>query len=47
MSSRDYDEFLASLNTHGVRYLLVGAHAVAHHARPRIELSASATASKH
>lgn len=35
MSSRDYEEFLASLNGHGVRYLLVGAHAVAHHARPR------------
>jgi predicted nucleotidyltransferase len=35
MSSRDYEEFLASLNAHGVRYLLVGAHAVAHHARPR------------
>ena len=35
MSSRDYEEFLASLNAHGARYLLVGAHAVAHHARPR------------
>ncbi|HEX2164153.1 MAG TPA: nucleotidyltransferase [Thermoanaerobaculia bacterium] len=35
MSSRDYEEFLASLNAHGVRYLLVGAHAVALHARPR------------
>jgi len=35
MSSRDYEEFLASLNAHRVRYLLVGAHAVAHHARPR------------
>jgi predicted nucleotidyltransferase len=35
MSSRDYEEFLASLNAQGARYLLVGAHAVAHHARPR------------
>lgn len=35
MSSHDYEEFLASLNAHHVRYLLVGAHAVAHHARPR------------
>lgn len=31
----DYEEFIASLNAHGVRYLVVGAHAVAHHARPR------------
>jgi hypothetical protein len=35
MTSRDYEEFLASLDAHGVRYLLVGAHAVAFHARPR------------
>lgn len=35
MSSRDYEEFLASLNARGVRYLIVGAHAVAFHARPR------------
>lgn len=35
MRSRDYEEFVASLNAHGVRYLLIGAHAVAFHARPR------------
>jgi hypothetical protein len=35
MSSRDYEEFLESFNSHGVRYLIVGAHAVAFHARPR------------
>lgn len=35
MRSRDYEEFLESLNAHDVRYLVVGAHAVAFHARPR------------
>jgi hypothetical protein len=35
MAYRDYEEFIAVLNAHGVRYLLVGAHAVAFHARPR------------
>jgi predicted nucleotidyltransferase len=35
MPSHDYEEFIAALNAHGVRYLVVGAHAVAHHARPR------------
>jgi len=35
MASRDYEEFIAVLNDHGVRYLIVGAHAVAFHARPR------------
>jgi hypothetical protein len=35
MPSQDYEEFIAALNAHGVRYLVVGAHAVAHHARPR------------
>ena len=35
MRSRDYEEFLESLNANGVRYLVVGAHAVAFHARPR------------
>ncbi len=35
MASRDYEEFIAALNGHGVRYLIVGAHAVAFHARPR------------
>ncbi len=35
MVSQDYEEFLDALNRHGVRYLVVGAHAVALHARPR------------
>lgn len=35
MRSRDYEEFVESLNASGVRYLIVGAHAVAFHARPR------------
>jgi predicted nucleotidyltransferase len=33
--SRDYEEFIESLNQSGARYLIVGAHAVAFHARPR------------
>ena len=33
--SRDYEEFIAALNDHGVRYLVVGAHALAVHAKPR------------
>jgi predicted nucleotidyltransferase len=35
MLSRDYEEFVASLNQSGARYLIVGAHAVAFHVRPR------------
>ncbi len=35
MASRDYEEFIGALNAHGVRYLIVEAHAVAFHARPR------------
>lgn len=35
MASRDYEEFIAALNAHGVRYLVVGALVVAFHARPR------------
>lgn len=35
MRSRDYEEFIESLNRIGARYLIVGAHAVAFHARPR------------
>jgi hypothetical protein len=35
MPSQDYEEFIAALNARGVRYLVVGAHAVALHARPR------------
>ncbi|MBX3200416.1 MAG: hypothetical protein KF850_14685 [Labilithrix sp.] len=31
----DFVEFIASLNAHRVRYLLVGGYAVAFHARPR------------
>jgi hypothetical protein len=31
----DYKEFIAALNARGVRYLVVGAHAVTHYARPR------------
>jgi hypothetical protein len=26
MASRDYEEFIAAFNRHGVRYLIVGAH---------------------
>jgi hypothetical protein len=35
MAHPDYEEFVAALNAHGVRYLIVGAHALALHARPR------------
>ena len=35
MASPDYEEFIAALNDNGVRYLVVGAHAVAFPARPR------------
>jgi predicted nucleotidyltransferase len=35
VKSRDYEEFIESLNRTGARYLVVGAHAVAFHARPR------------
>jgi len=35
MPSQDYEEFIAALNERGVRYLVIGAHAVAFHARPR------------
>ncbi len=35
MPSRDYEEFIAAFNAHGVRYLIIGAHALALHARPR------------
>jgi hypothetical protein len=35
MAHPDYEEFLASFNARGVRYLIVGAHALALHARPR------------
>lgn len=35
MSFPDYEEFIAALNDRGVRYLVIGAYAVAFHARPR------------
>ena len=35
MPHRDFEEFIDSLDAEGVRYLVVGAHAVAFHARPR------------
>lgn len=35
MPNRDYEEFIAALNDREVRYLIVGAHAVAFHAIPR------------
>ena len=35
MRYRDYEEFIAALNAHGVRYLIAGAHAVALHSTPR------------
>src|ERR1043166_7882154 len=33
--NNDSKEFIASLNSHGIEYLIVGAHALAFHARPR------------
>lgn len=35
MEFPDFEEFIASLNAHRVRYLIVGAYAVGFHARPR------------
>ena len=35
MAERDFEELLRSLNKHRVRYCVVGAYAVAFHARPR------------
>ncbi len=35
MASRDYEEFIAASNDHGARYLVIRAHAVAFHVRPR------------
>jgi hypothetical protein len=35
VKSRDYEEFIEFLNQLGAKYLVVGAHAVAFHARPR------------
>jgi hypothetical protein len=33
--TRDFREFLQSLNDHGVEYLVIGGHAVAYHGYPR------------
>ena len=35
MTFPDFEEFIESLNAHGVRYLVVGGYAVGFHARPR------------
>ncbi len=35
MAYPDFEEFIAELNAHGVRYLVVGAHALVYHAKPR------------
>lgn len=35
MTFPDFEEFIASLNAHRVRYLVVGGYAVGFHARPR------------
>lgn len=35
MAHPDFEEFLACLNASGDRYLIIGAHAVALHVRPR------------
>ncbi|HSN69644.1 MAG TPA: nucleotidyltransferase [Thermoanaerobaculia bacterium] len=34
-STRDFEELLGCLTRHGVRFVIVGAHALAHHAKPR------------
>jgi hypothetical protein len=33
--NNDWKEFIALLNSHGVEYLIVGAHSLAFQARPR------------
>lgn len=35
MLNQDFKEFIASLNSHRVRYLVVGGYAVAFHGHPR------------
>lgn len=32
---QDFVEFIELLNTHNVEYMIVGAHALAYHGRPR------------
>ena len=39
--SKEWREFIESLNSHGVEYVLAGVHAVAYHARP--DLPATST----
>ncbi|MGD8209531.1 MAG: hypothetical protein PVH37_10340 [Desulfobacterales bacterium] len=34
-TEKDYEEFLELLNKHSVRYCVIGAFALAYHARPR------------
>ncbi len=34
-STKDFEELLESFTRHGVRFVVVGAHALAHHAKPR------------
>ena len=34
-ATRDFEELFAGLTRHGVRFVVVGAHALAHHAKPR------------
>jgi len=34
-STKDFEELLECLTPHAVRFVVVGAHAVAHHAKPR------------
>lgn len=34
-TSEDFEELFACLNAHDVRYVIIGAHAVAFHAKPR------------
>lgn len=35
METSHFEEFIAALNANQVKYLIIGAHAVAYHARPR------------
>lgn len=34
-STKDFEELLECLTRHGVKFVIVGAHALAHHVRPR------------
>jgi hypothetical protein len=43
MAYPDFEEFIAELNAHGVKYLVVGAHALAHHARAAADERQSAS----